>query len=58
MRPMFEELDYAPTPIGAPRLRRRHDLRRGQDVPEIMPGDPSPIDHERSALETLEVSSR
>jgi spermidine synthase len=38
MSPMFEELDYAPTPIGALSLRRRHDLRLGQDVTEIMLG--------------------
>ena len=38
MSRMFEELDYAPTPIGALSLRRRHDLRLGQDVTEIMLG--------------------
>ena len=38
MSAMFEELDYAPTPIGALSLRRRRDLRLGQDVTEIMLG--------------------
>jgi len=38
MNAMFEELDYAPTPIGALSLRRRHDLRLGKDVTEIMLG--------------------
>ncbi|MBE0414096.1 hypothetical protein [Yoonia sp.] len=38
MRKMFEELDYCPTPIGALSLRRRHDLRLGVDVWEIMLG--------------------
>jgi len=35
MSAMFEELDYQPTEIGAISLRRRHDLRLGQDVLEI-----------------------
>lgn len=39
MRPSFEELDYRPTPIGALSLRRRHDLRLGEDVLEIKLGD-------------------
>ena len=39
MSVMFEELDYAPTPIGALSLRRRHDLRLRADVYEIMLGD-------------------
>lgn len=39
MRPTFEELDYRPTPIGALSLRRRHDLRLGEDVLEIKLGD-------------------
>lgn len=36
---MFEELDYAPTPIGAISLRRRHILSLGIDVFEILLGD-------------------
>ena len=36
---MFEELDYRVTPIGAISLRRRRDLRLGQDVLEIKLGD-------------------
>ncbi|PIV72944.1 MAG: hypothetical protein COW55_14990 [Rhodobacteraceae bacterium CG17_big_fil_post_rev_8_21_14_2_50_65_11] len=36
MRAFFEELDYAPTPIGT--LSRRRDLRLGGDVFEILPG--------------------
>jgi len=39
MAPMFEELDYRATPIGALSLRRRHDLRLGADVLEIKLGD-------------------
>lgn len=38
MSRFFEELDYCPTPIGALSLRRRHDLRLGEDVWEIMLG--------------------
>ncbi len=36
---MFEELDYRPTPIGALSLRRRRDLRTGEDIFEIKLGD-------------------
>lgn len=39
MSALFEELDYRPTPIGALSLRRRRDLRLGQDVLEIKLGD-------------------
>ena len=39
MSAMFEELDYQPTDIGAISLRRRNDLRLGQDVLEIKLGD-------------------
>lgn len=39
MSAMFEELDYQPTDIGAISLRRRRDLRLGQDVLEIKLGD-------------------
>ena len=39
MSRLFEELDYAITPIGALSLRRRRDLRLGFDVFEIMLGD-------------------
>lgn len=39
MSPIFEELDYRVTPIGALSLRRRHDLRLGEDVLEIKLGD-------------------
>lgn len=39
MNPIFEELDYRVTPIGALSLRRRHDLRLGQEVLEIKLGD-------------------
>ncbi len=38
MSRLFEELDYAPTPIGTLTLRRRHDLRLREDVYEIMLG--------------------
>ncbi len=38
MSRLFEEIDYAPTPLGALSLRRRHDLRLRQDVYEIMLG--------------------
>ncbi|HEY0223334.1 MAG TPA: spermidine synthase [Pseudolabrys sp.] len=36
---MFEELDYRETPIGALSLRRRRDLRTGDDIFEIKLGD-------------------
>lgn len=36
---MFEELDYCPTTSGALSLRRRHDLRLGVDVWEILLGN-------------------
>jgi hypothetical protein len=39
MAPMFEELDYRVTPIGALSLRRRRDLRLDEDVLEIKLGD-------------------
>ncbi|NVK35203.1 MAG: spermidine synthase [Rhodobacteraceae bacterium] len=39
MSTMFEELDYAPTPIGAVSLRRRHILALKTDVFEILLGD-------------------
>ncbi|WP_245298972.1 hypothetical protein [Pseudotabrizicola sediminis] len=39
MSALFEELDYCPTPIGALSLRRRRDLRLGEDVWEIMLGE-------------------
>ncbi|MBE0453157.1 hypothetical protein [Roseovarius autotrophicus] len=39
MSAMFEELDYQPTEIGAISLRRRRDLRLGQDVLEIKLGE-------------------
>ena len=39
MSAMFEELDYAPTPIGAISLRRRHILALKTDVFEILLGD-------------------
>lgn len=39
MAPIFEELDYRVTPIGALSLRRRRDLRLGEDVLEIKLGD-------------------
>ena len=35
----FEELDYTITPIGALSLRRRHDMRLGTDVYEILLGE-------------------
>jgi hypothetical protein len=35
----FEELDYRPTPIGVPSLRRRRGLSLGVDVFEIKLGD-------------------
>ncbi|WP_296589662.1 spermidine synthase [Roseibium sp.] len=39
MSAMFEELDYAPTPIGAISLRRRHILALKTDVIEILLGE-------------------
>ena len=39
MSAMFQELDYQPTEMGAISLRRRRDLRLGQDVLEIKLGD-------------------
>lgn len=39
MSAMFEELDYAPTPIGAISLRRRHILSLKTDVYEILLGE-------------------
>lgn len=39
MSALFEELDYCPTSSGALSLRRRHDLRLGVDVWEILLGD-------------------
>jgi spermidine synthase len=39
MSKMFEELDYAPTPIGAVSLRRRHLLALKTDVFEILLGE-------------------
>ncbi|WP_247653696.1 spermidine synthase [Labrenzia sp. PHM005] len=39
MSKMFEELDYAPTPIGAVSLRRRHLLALNTDVFEILLGE-------------------
>ena len=36
MRRAFEELDYAPTPLGAVTLRRRWDARLDRDVLEVM----------------------
>lgn len=37
--PLFEELDYRPTPIGALSLRRRRELRLDVEVLEIKLGD-------------------
>jgi len=39
MSTLFEELDYAPTPIGAISLRRRHILALKTDVFEILLGE-------------------
>lgn len=39
MSPLFQELDYRPTPIGALSLRRRRDMATGNDVYEIILGD-------------------
>ncbi len=39
MSALFEELDYAPTPIGALSLRRRRHLASGEDIYEVKLGD-------------------
>ena len=39
MQPLFEELDYRPTPIGELSLRRRRDLKLDRDVLEIKLGE-------------------
>lgn len=39
MSALFEELDWSPTPIGPVSLRRRRDLRTGEDVYEVKLGD-------------------
>src|SRR5829696_3529740 len=39
MSPLFEELDYRPTPMGALSLRRRRDLSTGDDIYEIKLND-------------------
>ncbi|MCC5977358.1 MAG: spermidine synthase [Salinarimonas sp.] len=39
MPPLFEELDWSPTPIGPVSLRRRRDLRTGEDVYEVKLGE-------------------
>lgn len=39
MNRLFEELDYAPTPLGAVSLRRRRDPSLGVDVYEVKLGD-------------------
>lgn len=39
MSALFEELDYCPTPSGALSLRRRYDVKLGEDVWEILLGD-------------------
>ena len=46
--PLFEELDFRPTPIGALILRRRRNLKLDVDVYEILLGD----DHLMSSLFT------
>lgn len=38
-RPLIEELDFRPTPIGDLTLRRRTDLRSGDDIYEVKLGD-------------------
>lgn len=48
MSRLFEELDYAPTPIGAISLRRRHILALKTDVFEILLGE----EHLMSSLYT------
>jgi hypothetical protein len=39
MAPLFEELDYRPTPMGALVLRRRRELSLGVEVYEIKLAD-------------------
>lgn len=39
MPPLFQELDWSPTPIGPVSLRRRRDLRTGADVYEVKLGE-------------------
>lgn len=39
MTPMFEELDYRTTPMGALSLRRRQDLAGGPDIYEVKLGE-------------------
>lgn len=39
MSPLFEELDYQVTPMGALVLRRRRDLTTGEDIYEIKLGE-------------------
>jgi spermidine synthase len=39
MAPLYEELDYSPTDIGALTLRRRRELRLGVDVYEVALGE-------------------
>ncbi|MQA64509.1 MAG: spermidine synthase [Alphaproteobacteria bacterium] len=39
MLPLFEELDYRETPMGALSLRRRHDLALDRDIYEIKLGE-------------------
>ena len=39
MSALFEELDWSPTPIGPVSLRRRRDLRTGDDVYEVKLGE-------------------
>jgi spermidine synthase len=39
MPPLFQELDWSPTPIGPVSLRRRRDLRTGVDVYEVKLGE-------------------
>lgn len=39
LSPLFQELDYRPTPIGALSLRRRKHMATGDDVYEIILGD-------------------
>jgi spermidine synthase len=39
LNPLFEELDYRPTPIGALSLRKRRELTSGRDIFEIKLGE-------------------